>query len=76
MPTFKTQTTDIRSTHKFCLYEGYGHMAGKYSVIRYPQGYGEKMKVTTNWMTEIQMKQLVDMSDEDFDIACSKLDYS
>jgi len=72
----KTQPTDIRSTSKYSLYEGYGHLEGKYSIIRYPQGYGDMMKYTTNWMTELQKDQLMELSDEDFDIACSKLDYS
>lgn len=76
MATTRTQTQNIRSTKKYSLYEGYGHMEGRYSIIKLASGYGERMGVLTNWMTEMQKDQLIELSDEDFDIACSKLNYS
>lgn len=72
-----TLTVDIRKTRKYLLYQGYGNMADKYSIIRYPQEFGEGMKFLTNWMMEIQKDELMKHEDDaDFDKACSKLDYS
>jgi hypothetical protein len=72
-----TIAQDIRKTKKYLLYQGYGNMANKYSIIRYPQIYGETIMFLTNWIMEIQKDELMKHEDDaDFDKACSKLDYS
>jgi hypothetical protein len=70
-------TIDIRKTKKYLLYQGYGAMSNKYSIIRYPQTYGENIMFLTNWMMDLQKDELMKHEDDDdFDKACSKLDYS
>jgi hypothetical protein len=70
-------TVDIRRTKKYVLYQGYGLMKNNYSVIKLKDGFGDTMKIATNWMTEIQKDELMKHEDDDdFDRACSKLDYS
>jgi hypothetical protein len=72
-----TIAQDIRKTKKYLLYQGYGNMANKYSIIRYPQIYGETIMFLTNWITDIHKDELMKHEDDaDFDKACSKLDYS
>lgn len=69
------RTKTIRQTKYFELYQGYDQTANLYSIIRrYVTGIQETGYTT--WFPEYRMKELLALSDTQFDAECSKLDYS
>lgn len=68
-------TTVIRDTKKFQLFEGFNQTAGMYAVLKKAQGTGSYPEISTGWMPVIQKNELMELSDEDFDEACKKYDY-
>lgn len=70
----KGKVKTIRVTKRFELYEGYGATSNMFAVLKRITSFGDQL-ATTSFMPAIQMDSLIKLSDEDFDIACSKFSY-
>lgn len=70
-----TTTTTIRETANYQLYRGYGATADRYWILRKISKINTQAAISNGFL-ELQKEELLSLTDEDFDIACSKFDYS
>lgn len=67
-------TTDVRRSRQYVLYRGHGNTAELYNVLRL-ETISKRMSFTDSWLNESQKDELLKLSEEEFDRACSKINF-
>lgn len=68
-------TQNIRQTVNYTLYRGYRQTAKLFSVIKRKTVSNPTIGYTETWLNEMQKEELVKLSDDEFDIKCSKIEF-